>query len=83
MMHWEPHGVFNVVSRNPYSFFDIITILRERFPELVVQSRKRSRPKADNAFSPDRLKAALPEDFQFTSLEQGIDLILQHLQSTT
>lgn len=69
-------GELNVVSGVSYSFADIISILKQKFPELKVSSRPRSRKKANNAFSPTRLKSLLPPHFRFTSLEEGISKML-------
>jgi UDP-glucose 4-epimerase len=66
----------NVVSGLSYSFADIISILKQRFPELKVDNRPRSRTKANNAFNPQRIKSFLPSDFKFTSLEQGISKLI-------
>jgi len=62
----------NVVSGVSYSFVDIISILKRKFPELTVEARPRSKTKANNAFNPERINSFLPSDFKFTSLEQGI-----------
>lgn len=62
----------NVVSGVSYSFVDIISILKRKFPELTVEARPRSKTKANNAFNPERINSFLPSDFEFTSLEQGI-----------
>jgi UDP-glucose 4-epimerase len=66
----------NVVSGLSYSFADIISILKQRFPELKVDNRPRSKTKANNAFNPERIKSFLPSDFKFTSLEQGISKLI-------
>ena len=69
-------GELNVVSGSRYCFADIISILKRKFPELEVNSRPRSREKANNAFNPSRIKSLLPPDFKFTSLEEGISKLL-------
>lgn len=66
----------NVVSGLSYSFADIISILKQRFPELKVDNRPRSKTKANNAFNPQRIKSFLPSDFKFTSLEQGMSKLI-------
>jgi len=65
-------GEINVVSGIQYCFFDVINILKEKFPNLVLNTRPRSKHKADNAFDPSKLKSLLPSDFQFTSLKTGM-----------
>ncbi|WP_211942348.1 NAD-dependent epimerase/dehydratase family protein [Cylindrospermopsis raciborskii] len=69
-------GALNIVSGASYSFADIVSILKQKFPDLRVNSRPRSREKANNAFNPTRIKSLLPPDFKFTSLEEGISKIL-------
>ncbi len=68
----EFSGIVNVVSGLTYSFVDVINILKERFPNLVVNSKPRSKQKASNSFDASRIKSLLPDDFQFTSLNCGL-----------
>jgi UDP-glucose 4-epimerase len=70
-------GELNVVSGTPYCFADVIAILRKSVPALVVNSRPRSRQKADNAFDNQKIRALLPADFRFTSLEAGVLAMLE------
>jgi nucleoside-diphosphate-sugar epimerase len=72
----EFSGELNVVSGVAYCFADVITILKEKFPSLIVNTRTRSKPKANNAFDASMLKSLLPDKFQFTSLESGLAGIL-------
>jgi nucleoside-diphosphate-sugar epimerase len=69
-------GEVNTVSGNQYCFADIIDILRIKFPNLVVNSRPRSKAMANNAFNPQKIRSLLPENFCFTRLEDGIDKIV-------
>lgn len=68
----EFEGALNVVSGIPYCFADVVTALKERFPSLMVNSRSRSRQKANNAFDARMIKSLLPANFQFTSLKDGL-----------
>lgn len=70
-------GELNVVSGTRYCFADAIRILTEKVPTLEVNSRPRSKQKADNAFDAARIKSLLPADFAFTPLEAGISKILE------
>jgi len=65
-------GALNVVSGESYSFFDVINILRTNFPELSVDTKPRSKDKADNAFDATKISKILPEHYQFTTLEAGL-----------
>lgn len=69
-------GELNVASGTSYCFADIISVLKVRFPNLEVNSRSRSRQKANNAFDARKLKSLLAPDFQFTSLEDGLSQML-------
>lgn len=73
-------GELNVVSGQRYCFADIIKALKARFPELVVNSRPRSKEKANNAFIADKIKSILPAGFKFTTLEEGLDKIIEYNQ---
>lgn len=70
----------NVVSGLSYSFADIISVLKQNFPELKVHNRPRSKTKANNAFNPQRIKSFLPSNFKFTSLEQGMSKLIAQLR---
>lgn len=72
----EFEGKLNVVSGTSYCFADVIAILKEKLPSLEVNTRPRSKQKADNAFDSRKIKSLLPADFQFTSLEDGLVRIL-------
>jgi len=72
----EYEGELNVVSGTHYCFADAITILKKKRPNLVVNSRPRSKEKADNAFDAQKIKLLLPANFHFTSLEDGLARIL-------
>ncbi len=66
----------NVVSGTQYCFVDAVKILKEKIPSLEVNTRPRSKQKANNAFDARNIKALLPADFRFTSLEEGLTKIL-------
>ena len=70
-------GELNVVSGTRYCFADAIRILKEKVPMLEVNSRPRSKQKADNAFDASRIKSLLPDDFVFTRLEAGLAKIME------
>jgi len=70
-------GDINVVSGNSFTFKDVISVLRKQYEELVVSTKPRSKVKVDNAFNPEKIKALLPNDFNFTSLKNGIENILK------
>ena len=72
----EFEGELNVVSGTPYCFADVITALKKKLPDLEVNTRSRSRQKANNAFDASRIKSLLPANFRFTSLEEGLARIL-------
>ncbi|MCX6239050.1 MAG: SDR family oxidoreductase [Bacteroidia bacterium] len=72
----EFEGELNVVSGTRYCFEDVITALKSRFPNLMVHSRQRSKPKANNAFDASKIKSLLPSDFRFTGLEEGLTRML-------
>jgi nucleoside-diphosphate-sugar epimerase len=74
----EFRGILNPVSGNSYTFSDIINILMKKLPSLHVTSRERSKQKADNAFDASLVKSIVGNEFKFTSLAQGIDLMLAH-----
>jgi UDP-glucose 4-epimerase len=69
-------GEINIVSGNSYCFADAVEILKKKVPNLEIRSRPRSKEKANNAFSPQKIKSLLPSNFQFTALETGLDKIL-------
>jgi len=72
----EFSGELNVASGFAYCFADVINILKEKFPNIIVNTRPRSKPKANNSFDASKLKSLLPDDFQFTSLKSGLDGML-------
>ncbi|EMO43022.1 NAD-dependent epimerase/dehydratase family protein [Leptospira noguchii] len=72
-------GELNLVSGEKYCFADIISILKEVIPDLVVHIRERSKQKADNAFNPQKIKSILPSDFKFTSLRNGLSKLMNHI----
>jgi UDP-glucose 4-epimerase len=71
------NGEINVVSGNSYSFAEVINILRTDFPELSLDSKPRSKDKADNAFDAAKIKKLLPDNYQFTSLEAGLTKLIK------
>lgn len=71
-------GVLNTVSGTKYCFADILKLLKDKYPLLEVNSRERSKQKADNAFDPRKIHAICGNDFRFTSLSEGLDLILKN-----
>jgi nucleoside-diphosphate-sugar epimerase len=75
----EVEGEINVVSGTSYCFADIIRVLKKKFPNLVVDTRSRSRAKADNAFDASKINSILPDSFKFTPLEDGlVHLLSKH-----
>jgi len=72
----EVEGEVNVVSGTPYCFADIVSILKKKCPNLAVDTRSRSRGKADNAFDASKIKSMLPASFRFTPLEEGLSHLL-------
>jgi UDP-glucose 4-epimerase len=68
-------GELNVVSGSSYCFADIVAALKEQFPNLEVNSRPRSKQKADNAFDARRIKSLLAPGFRFTSLKDRLSRI--------
>lgn len=70
-------GELNVVSGTRYCFADVIEILKKNMPRLEVNSRPRSKQKADNAFDAARIKSLLPDGFVFTPLEAGLAKTLE------
>ena len=75
-------GEVNIVSGNHYCFADIIDILKIKFPNLIVNSRPRTKIIANNAFNSQKIRSLLPENFCFTPLEDGIDKILNQRLNT-
>lgn len=65
-------GALNVVSGASSSFYEVTRALQKLFPNLVVDSRPRSKQKVDNAFDARKMMSQLSSDFQFTSIEQGL-----------
>jgi len=70
-------GELNVISGVSYSFAEVIAALREQVPEVRVETRARSKQKADNAFDSARIASVLPATFRFTSLRDGLARTLQ------
>jgi len=69
-------GDLNVVSQNKYCFYDVILEIKKYIPDLIVNSRARSKDKANNAFDASLIKSLLPPSFKFTSLSDGIAKML-------
>ncbi len=69
-------GELNVVSGMQYCFADVITALKKKLPSLEINTRPRSRHKANNAFNARKIESLLPANFRFTSLEDGLANIL-------
>ena len=65
-------GELNVVSGKQYNFKDVVSTLKQSFPELDVKSKPRSKKKANNAFDARTIRSLLPEGFRFTPLELGL-----------
>lgn len=72
----EFEGELNVVSGTSYCFADVVTILKEKLPSLEVNTRPRSKQKADNAFDARKINSLLPAGFQFTPLKDGLAQLL-------
>lgn len=68
----EFEGELNVVSGNPYCFADVIVALKKEMPNLVVNTRPRSKQKANNVFDASKIRSLLPDSFKFTSLNDGL-----------
>lgn len=73
----EFEGELNVASGTSYCFADVVSTLKVKFPDLEVNSRPRSKKKADNAFDARKIKSLLTPGFQFTSLEDGLSRMLK------
>ena len=72
-------GELNIVRGARQSFAEVVSLLKRMKPDLRVDSRPRSKTKADNAFDARKIRALLPKDFEFTPLEEGLARILgQH-----
>jgi len=69
-------GELNIVSGVRQSFAEVVALLKRIKPDLRVESRPRSKTKADNAFDARKIRALLPKDFEFTTLEEGLALTL-------
>ncbi len=73
----EYSGVLNIASGQSYTFTDAIGVVSRLVPPgLRVDSRPRTKKKADQGFSNGVLKRLFP-DFSFTRLEEGIRSTLQ------
>jgi UDP-glucose 4-epimerase len=72
------NGELNVVSGKSYSFADAISALMDRFPELEVRSKPRSKQKADNAFDAEKIRGILTENHQFTGLAEGLTKLIEN-----
>ena len=73
----EYSGVLNVASGQSYTFSDTIDVVSQLVPpRLKIDSRPRTKKKADQGFSNGVLKRLFP-DFSFTRLEEGARLTLQ------
>lgn len=71
-------GELNVVSGTSYCFADVVAVLKVKFPSLTVNSRPRSKQKANNIFDARKVKSLLPPGFRFTSLEEGLSRVITH-----
>ena len=70
-------GILNPVAGRSYRFREILDLLRDRFGlRFEVATRPRSKAKVDNAFVPDRFRAACP-GLAPTSLEEGLGRLLE------
>lgn len=78
LINTEFEGELNVASGTSYCFADVVVALKAKFPNLEVNSRPRSRQKANNAFDVRKIKSLLTPGFQFTSLEDGLSRMLNH-----
>lgn len=75
----EFQGELNIVSGVSYCFADAVKILKKKVPNLEINTRPRSKQKANNAFNAQKIKSLLPTNFKFTALEDGLARILnQH-----
>jgi len=72
------YGDLNVVSGVSYSFSEIIQLLETKYSDLVVNSKSRSKNKADNVFDATKVKAILPNNFEFTSLNNGLAKLISY-----
>lgn len=64
-------GVLNLVSGRSVSFQEVLAAVGRAGVPVKTESRPRSKAKADHAFDPALLRAALP-GFQFTTLDEGL-----------
>lgn len=71
-------GELNVVSGISYCFNDVVQILKRKISNMEVNSRPRSKNKVNNAFNPQKIKSLLSTNFNFTTLEDGLDRIINH-----
>ncbi len=73
----EYSGVLNIASGQSHTFVDAMGMVsRLVAPGLRADSRPRTKHKADQGFSNERLMRLFP-DFSFTTLQEGIRLTLQ------
>jgi UDP-glucose 4-epimerase len=72
MVPGEYTGTVNVVSGNRYSFRDILDIIEERLEtRLIIETRARTKTKADHGFNNALIKKLLP-GITFTPLKEGV-----------
>ncbi|MFA4796384.1 NAD-dependent epimerase/dehydratase family protein [Leptospira kirschneri] len=74
-------GVLNLVSGVKYCFADIVSILKQIFPDLIVNFKPRSKQKVNNIFDPKKIESILPTDFKFTSLKDGLIKLINDMSS--
>lgn len=72
-------GIYNIAAGTKYSFQDVLNILKKKY-DLKISQRERSKEKVDNAYNNKKLIEAFGP-VEFTSLEDGIDLLLKEYLS--
>jgi len=70
-------GIYNVASGQSYSFRQVAEIIKSFLPETEIVFKPRRQPVATHHFNISKLKTALPPNFSFTSLKEGIMLLLK------
>jgi len=76
LLNVEFFGHLNLVSGVSYNFIDIINILRESFPSVEIESKKRTKLKVDHQFNASLLDSVLGGRYNFSSLRVGINRML-------
>ena len=65
-------GILNIVSGTSYTFKMVLDLLSElALSPFQINSRSRSKNKADHGFENDTFKKAMP-NYLFTTLDQGV-----------